>query len=55
MKDYKERMKNVYSTNISAQTIDESPMAYKTLEDITKSLEDICCYERLVPVYNYKN
>lgn len=55
MKEYKSRMKNVYSSCVSVNTIDESPMAYKPIEYIKESIEPICeIIDHLIPVYNYK-
>ena len=55
MKEYKNRMKNVYSSCVNVNTIDESPMAYKPIEQIKQSIEPICeIVDHLIPVYNYK-
>ena len=37
--DYKETMSDVYSTSVSQETIDESPMAYKPTEEIIRLIE----------------
>ena len=56
MKEYKQRMKNVFSSNVSTSTIDESPMAYKPIEQIKESIEPICeIVDHLTPLYNYKS
>ena len=56
MKEYKNRMKNVYSSCVNVNTIDESPMAYKPIEQIKESVEPICeIVDHLVPLYNYKS
>ena len=55
MKEYKDKMKNIYSTCVDTSTIDESPMAYKPIEQIKESIEPICeVIDHLKPVYNYK-
>lgn len=55
MKEYKNRMKNVYSSCVNVNTIDESPMAYKPIEQIKESIEPICeIVDELKPVYNFK-
>ena len=55
MKEYKDKMKNIYSTCVNTSTIDESPMAYKPIEQIKESIEPICeVIDHLKPVYNYK-
>ena len=56
MKEYKNRMKNVYSSCVNVNTIDESPMAYKPIEQIKESIEPICeIVDHLIPLYNYKS
>ena len=55
VKEFKNRMQGIFSSNISVNSIDESPMAYKPIEQIKESIEPICeIVERLTPVYNYK-
>ena len=34
MDEYRETMKGIYTTSINENTLDEAPMAYKSLEDI---------------------
>ena len=55
MKEYKERMKNIYSSCISLETIDESPMAYKDASIIKDSISPTAkLIDHLIPVYNFK-
>lgn len=55
MKEYKEKMKNVYSTCVNTSTIDESPMVYKPIEQIKECIEPTCTIlDHLKPLYNYK-
>lgn len=55
MKEYKNRMKGIYSTCVNVNTIDESPMAYKPMEQIIENIEPICeIIDHLKPVYNFK-
>ena len=55
MKEYKEKMKNVYSTCVNTSTIDESPTAYKSIEQIQKDIEPIAdIVDHLIPLYNFK-
>ena len=42
MKDYKEEMRGVFSTCICPETIDESPSAYKSTEEITNAIQPSC-------------
>lgn len=39
MEDFRNSMKDVYSTTVCAGTIDESPMAYKPMEEIVRLIE----------------
>ena len=55
MEEFKDRMKNIYSTSVCVGTIDESPMAYKSPEDIIPSLADTCdIITHITPIYNFK-
>lgn len=55
MKEYKERMKNIYSSCISFETLDESPMAYKAASIIKDSIRPTAkLIDHLIPVYNFK-
>ena len=55
MEMYKEAMKGIYTTSVNEQTIDEAPMAYKSLEDIIDVIRDsVDILEVMKPVYNFK-
>lgn len=55
MEQFLTRMDSVYSTSLSPKTIDESPMAYKSKEDILPDLEaTVRIEETMVPVHNLK-
>ncbi len=48
-------MAGVYTTSVSEATIDEAPMAYKSLEDIIGVIEEsVDVIEILRPIYNFK-
>ena len=52
---YREEMKGVYSTSVGVQTLDESPMAYKSLGDIIGVIGDtVDIVDVMKPVYNFK-
>ena len=52
---FKKEMKGVYSTCISADTLDEAPFAYRSLSYIQEAVKDtVEITEILKPVYNYK-
>lgn len=55
MEEFKDRMKDIYSTSVCVGTIDESPMAYKSPEDIIPNLADACdIITHITPIYNFK-
>ena len=55
LEEYQEAMKGIYTTSIRRKTLDEAPMAYKSLEDILDSInESVNIIEVLKPVYNFK-
>ncbi len=55
MASYKESMAGIYTTSVNEQTIDEAPMAYKSLEDIIDVIGDaVEILEIMKPVYNFK-
>ena len=55
MKEYRREMEGVYTTSVNEATLDEAPMAYKSLKDIIGVIEDtVEVIEVLRPVYNFK-
>lgn len=55
MDEYRESMKGVYSSSVNESTLDESPMVYKPMEEITSRIGDtVEILSVLKPVYNYK-
>ena len=55
LSQYKKEMKGVYTTSVSRETLDESPMAYKPMEAILSQIEPtVEVLERLKPIYNFK-
>ena len=53
--EYKASMQGIYSTSIDISTIDESPMAYKPMDEIIKNISDTVEIERIIkPIYNFK-
>ena len=50
---YKREMKDIYSTTILRDTLDECPMAYKPFDEIVPAIgETVRIVERIVPIYN---
>ena len=55
MDDYKNSMAGIYTTSINEGTLDESPQAYKTLDDILDVIGDtVEIIDVMKPVYNFK-
>ena len=55
MEEYRETMKGVYTTSVSASTLDEAPMAYKSLNDIIGVIwESVDVIDVMKPIYNFK-
>jgi RNA-splicing ligase RtcB len=55
MDDYRKSMEGIYTTSVSTATLDEAPMAYKSLEDIIDVIEEsVDVIEVLRPIFNYK-
>lgn len=55
MEDFKESMKDIYSTSVLIETIDEAPQAYKSIEEISKAIIDTVDIITIIkPIYNYK-
>lgn len=53
--EYRQTMAGIYSTSINEHTIDEAPMAYKSLADIIDVIEEsVDVIEVLKPIYNFK-
>lgn len=48
-------MKGIYTTSINENTLDEAPMAYKSLEDIIDVIrESVDVIDVMKPIYNFK-
>lgn len=55
MNEYRAAMQGIYTTSVNENTIDEAPMAYKSLEDIIDVIkESVDVVEVMKPVYNFK-
>ena len=55
MDEYKKEMAGVYTTSVNEYTLDEAPMAYKSLEDINDVIrESVDVIDVMKPIYNFK-
>lgn len=56
LEDYKDAMKNIYTTSISEETKDEAPFAYKPIEEILENIIPTVEVTKIIkPVYNFKS
>ena len=55
MDEYKKTMEGIYTTSINENTLDEAPMAYKSLDDIIDVIrESVDVIDIMKPIYNFK-
>lgn len=55
MHDFKESMKDIYSTSVVESTIDEAPMVYKPMNEIIANIKDtVEVIDIIKPIYNFK-
>ena len=53
--EFKKQMQGIYTTSVSEQTLDECPMAYKSLDDIAGNIGDTAdIIEVIKLIYNFK-
>lgn len=53
--EFKKEMKGIYSSCVSADTLDEAPFAYRPITEIVQQIKDtVEITEILKPVYNFK-
>ena len=55
MEEYEKQMAGIYTTCVNTSTLDESPMAYKNMDEIIEHIEPTAeIIEHIKPVYNFK-
>ena len=55
MEEYQKEMQGIYSTCVNTATLDESPMAYKSMDEIVEQIQPTAeIVARIKPVYNFK-
>ncbi len=55
MEEYRETMKGIYTSSVCEATLDEAPMAYKSLNDIIDVIkESVDIVDVMIPIYNFK-
>lgn len=52
---YKSEMKGIFTSCVNKKTLDESPMAYKNIDDIINNIKQSAeIIKRIKPIYNFK-
>lgn len=55
MEEFRAEMSGIYSTTVSKETLDEAPMAYKTMDDIVANIGPTADIVNVIkPIYNFK-
>lgn len=55
MDEFQKEMTGIYTTSVNPNTLDESPMAYKTIDTIVNNVEPtVEIVVRIKPIYNFK-
>ena len=55
MEEFRRQMQGIYTTCVAQSTLDESPMAYKSLDAILSQIDPTAeVVKRIRPVYNFK-
>lgn len=53
--EYKESMKDIYTTSVNEDTIDEAPFVYKPMQEIIDNIGDTVDIIKIIkPIYNFK-
>ena len=55
LEEYQKAMDGIFTTSVNTFTIDESPMAYKTMDEIIGNIKDtVEIVDIIKPIYNFK-
>lgn len=55
LEEFEQSMEGIYTTSVNRSTIDESPMAYKPIEEIVENIRDTVDIVKIIkPIYNFK-
>lgn len=55
LEDFKESMKDIYTTSVVEETIDEAPFVYKPMQEIIDNIQDTVEIVKIIkPIYNFK-
>ena len=55
LKEYKAQMEGIFTTSVNRDTLDEAPMAYKSIDFIMQSITPTAkVLHQIKPLYNFK-
>ena len=55
LEEFKDSMKDVYTTSVVEETIDEAPFVYKSMQEIIDNIKDTVEIQKIIkPIYNFK-
>ncbi len=55
LEQFQQSMRGIYTTCVQQSTLDESPMAYKNMDEIVEQIAPTAdIVQRIRPVYNFK-
>ena len=55
LEDFEASMEGIYTTSVNRSTLDESPMAYKSMDEILENIGDTVEVGCIIkPIYNFK-
>jgi len=55
LEEYQKEMEGIFTTSVGESTLDESPMAYRRIDEILDTIEPTAeVIDLLSPVYNFK-
>ena len=55
LEEYQKSMENIFSTCVNKDTLDESPMSYKNMDDIVNNISPTAEIIKIIkPIYNFK-
>jgi len=53
--EFKKQMDGIFTTSVGRSTLDECPMAYKSIDDIVNNIEPTVTIDSIIkPIYNFK-
>jgi RNA-splicing ligase RtcB len=55
LNEFQDSMNGIFTTSVGQDTLDEAPMAYKSIDDIINNIGDTVIVQQIIkPVYNFK-